>query len=93
MLASSLILHGKIRTTEAKASFVQPYIEKIITVGKEKSLISKRVLHQELSKKAAIKFRKDFTTKFTNKKGGYTRITKLLSRKGDNAKIVLLELI
>ncbi|MFA6296147.1 MAG: 50S ribosomal protein L17 [Patescibacteria group bacterium] len=93
MLASSLILHGKIQTTEAKASFVRPYIEKIITACREKSLISKRALNQDLNSKAAIKFSKDLAIKFAGKKGGYTRITKLFTRKGDNAKMVLLELI
>ena len=92
-LASSLVLHGKIKTTEAKAKFVRPYIERIIARNEEKSLISKRVLQERLNKKAAMKFKKELASKFTDKKGGYTRATKLLNRKGDNASMVMLELI
>lgn len=92
-LASSLILHKKIKTTEGKAKFVRSYIEKIITVSQEKSLCSKRSLQEQLNKKAAIKLRKELVGKFANKKGGYTRSTKLINRKGDNAKMVMLELI
>lgn len=92
-LASSLVLHGKIKTTEAKAKFIKPYIEKIISISQEKSLVSKRILQERLNKKAAVKFRKELINKFAAKKGGYTRATKTFSRKGDNAKMVLLELI
>lgn len=92
-LASSLVLHEKVKTTSAKAEFIQPYVEKIISRCKEKSLISKRILQEQLNKKAAIKFRKELIAKFANKKSGYTRATKIQSRKGDNAKMVLLEII
>lgn len=93
MLASSLVINGKIKTTEAKAKFVSPYLENIITISQQKTIDAKRRLYQLLNKKAASKLKKDLALKYSAKKGGYTRITKLMNRKGDNARIVQIELI
>lgn len=92
-LASELVLHEKIKTTQTKAKFVQPYIENIITINKKNNLPAKRRIFALLNKKAATKLRNDLTKKLESRKSGYTRIIKLANRKGDNAPIVQIELI
>ena len=92
-LASALILHEKIKTTETKAKFLKPYIDNIITINKKKKLIAKRRIFTLLNKKAAVKLRKALADKFEDRNSGYTRTTKLGNRNGDNAPIVQIELI
>ena len=91
-LASDLIMKEKLRTTKTKAKFVKPYVEKIITLSKEKNLATKRRLLVLLNKPAAKKIQKEMAGKFKTP-GGYTRTTNLGNRKGDNAPIVQIELI
>ncbi|MEW6407194.1 MAG: 50S ribosomal protein L17 [Patescibacteria group bacterium] len=93
-LAADLILKEKIKTTEAKAKFARPYLEKLITIAKKKNLFVKQRLHSLLSnKKAEKKLLTVIAPKYKERKGGYTRILKLKERKGDGAQIALLELV
>lgn len=79
-LAVSLIEHGKIRTTEAKAKELRPYVEKLITKGKEGSVAAKRLVMSTLGEPDVAVVQKlfnDVAKRYTDRNGGYTRIIKL----------------
>lgn len=93
-LATSLILHEKIKTTLPKAKEVQPIVEKMITLAKEDNLSNTRRLHSYfLDTQAVLKLRTEIVGLYRDRKGGYTRITKYGYRNGDNAKMAYIELI
>lgn len=93
-LAESLVLHGKIKTTEAKAKELRPFIEKLVTKGKEETLASRRILVSRLgSAKVAKKMIDEFSKKYKERRGGYTRIIKLGSRGGDASPMALIEFV
>jgi large subunit ribosomal protein L17 len=93
-LAMSVIIYEKIKTTSAKARAVQPLVERLINYGKLKTKGSIRlimsVIDHENSSKKILEVLAD---KYKDKTSGYTRITKLGYRTGDNAPVVQLELI
>ncbi len=92
-LARAMIIHQKIKTTNAKAKAVKPLIEKLISLGKKNSLFAKRQAYRILGdhKLVSLLFN-DIAPRFANRIGGYTRILKLGSRRGDNAQLVILAL-
>ena len=93
-LVTDLLRYGKITTTEAKAKEVRGLAEKIITLGKEGGLHSRRqALSFILDKKVADKVFAELAPKYAERPGGYTRITKLGPRLGDGAAMVQLELV
>lgn len=93
-LASSILLYEKVKTTEAKAKTVKPLVEKMITMAKIGDLKSRRQLIQVLLQKKAIKKSLEVLgARYKDRKGGYTRITKLVPRQGDGAKMVQIELV
>jgi large subunit ribosomal protein L17 len=93
-LASSLITHGRIETTEAKAKAVKPYAEKMITLGKRGDLHARRLAMAELRSNDVVhKLFTDVAPRFEERAGGYTRIVKLGPRQGDAAEMVYLELV
>jgi large subunit ribosomal protein L17 len=93
-LAGSLITHGRIETTEAKAKAVKPYAEKMITLGKRGDLHARRLAMAELRSNDIVhKLFTDVAPRFAERPGGYTRIVKLGPRQGDAADMVLLELV
>lgn len=94
-LVLSLIKHEKIETTEAKAKELRPRIEKLITKAKENTLASRRIIDSRLynSAIASKKLIESIAPKYKNRKGGYTRITKLPSRQGDASKIAIIEFV
>ncbi|XOU94870.1 MAG: 50S ribosomal protein L17 [Candidatus Kerfeldbacteria bacterium] len=93
-LAKSFFTYEKIETTVAKAKFMKPYVEKIITTGKKDTLTSRRLILKKLgTNKLAEKILKDISPRYADKKGGYTRITKIGVRKGDGAETVYLTLV
>src|SRR5438046_9939769 len=93
-LACSLIEHGRIRTTEAKAKAVKPYAEKMITLGKRGDLHARRLAMSELRSNDIVHHLfLNVAPRFAERNGGYTRIVKLGPRQGDNAPMVLLELV
>ena len=93
-LAGSLITHGRIETTEAKAKAVKPYAEKLITLGKRGDLHARRLAMAELrSNDVVFQLFSEVAPRFAERPGGYTRIVRLGPRQGDAAEMVLLELV
>lgn len=93
-LTTSLILTGRIKTTEARAKEVRKMVEKLITLAKEDDLNTRRRAHSLLFNKAAVeKVFEMAKNEYASRSGGYTRIVKLDKRRGDAAQIVLLELV
>ena len=93
-LAGSLIEHGRIRTTEAKAKAVKPFAEQMITLGKRGDLAARRQAIAELRSQDVVHVLfSEVAPRFTDRPGGYTRIVKLGPRAGDAAEMVYLELV
>jgi large subunit ribosomal protein L17 len=93
-LACSLIEHGRIRTTEAKAKAVKPYAEKMITLGRRGDLHARRQALSELrSQEVVHQLFADVAPRMSDRPGGYTRIVKIGPRPGDAADMVYLELV
>ena len=93
-LACSLIEHGRIKTTEAKAKAVKPYAEKMITLGRRGDLHARRQVLSELhSQEVVHQLFADVGPRMADRPGGYTRIVKIGPRPGDAAEMVYLELV
>jgi large subunit ribosomal protein L17 len=93
-LAESLILHGSIRTTSAKAKQLRTVVEPMITKAKKGDIATRRLLISRLfTNKAVNKLLNDLGPKYKERKGGYTRITKLGPRANDAAEMVKIELV
>ncbi|NYH53414.1 MULTISPECIES: 50S ribosomal protein L17 [Nocardiopsis] len=93
-LATSLFQHGRIRTTEAKAKRLRPYAEKLISLGKRGDLHARRQVLAKITDKAVVhELFTEIGPRFENRPGGYTRITKIGPRKGDNAPMAVIELV
>ncbi|HNU95442.1 MAG TPA: 50S ribosomal protein L17 [Candidatus Paceibacterota bacterium] len=94
-LMLSLIAHGKIETTEAKAKELRPMIEKLITKANVGTLASNRLVISRLYnlKSEANKLINEIAPKYKGRNGGYTRITKLPRRTGDASKMAIIEFI
>jgi large subunit ribosomal protein L17 len=78
-LMRSLVIHGKIKTTVAKAKEIRPIVEKLVTLAKKDTLASKRLVTARLGGDVAVseKMHKEIAPKYADRNGGYTRITKL----------------
>ena len=88
----SLIEHGRIKTTLAKAKAVRPLAEKMLTLGKKASLHNRRTAMSVLGQKDAVKKLFDeIAPRSATRNGGYTRIIKLGYRKSDSAPLALIE--
>ncbi len=93
-LATSVILYEHVNTTLAKAKAVKPLVETLITKGKTKSLTTRRALMKVLTIESAVnKILEELGPRYATRPGGYTRIIKLGSRKGDGAEIAQLQLV
>jgi large subunit ribosomal protein L17 len=95
-LANSLVIHGKIKTTEARAKEVRPFIEKLITKGRSGSLAARRLITARLggNKLVTKKIVDELSPKYKDRKGGYTRITKLpTNRQGDASPLAQIEFV
>ncbi len=93
-LASALIEHERIKTTEAKAKEVRPIVEQMISLGKRGDLHAHRQAVAYLrSKSVAHKLFSDVAPRFAERPGGYTRVVKLGPRPGDAARMAYLELV
>lgn len=93
-LATALFEHGRISTTEAKAKALRPYAEKLVTKAKAGTLADRREVLKVIHNKDVV--HELFATigpSFEGREGGYTRITKTLPRKGDNAPMAIIELV
>src|SRR5436853_6162691 len=90
-LACSLIEHGRIRTTEAKAKAVKPFAEQMITLGRRGDLHARRQAMAHLrSQEIVHRLFADVGPRFAERNGGYSRIVKLGPRAGDSAEMVYL---
>ena len=93
-LATSVILHEKVKTTSAKAKAVKPLVEKAITTGKEPTLTARRKLLKFFYTEHPVnKILEVLGPKYLERPGGYTRIVKLGTRQGDGAQMVQIELV
>src|SRR6187431_3665343 len=93
-LAQSLFEHGRITTTTAKAKRLRPYAERLVTFAKRGDLASRRRVLGILSDKGVVhKLFTEIGPGFADREGGYTRITKVGYRKGDNAPLAVIELV
>lgn len=93
-LSLSLILHEKITTTEAKAKAVKPIIERLISRARENNLNNYRRINAFLqNREATKKMLEEIGPRYKERPGGYLRIIKIGLRRGDAAKMVILELV
>src|SRR5690625_3764142 len=99
-LATELIIHERIETTEAKAKELKSVVEKVITLGKRGDLNARRqaisYLYQQEDdedKNVIEKLFDDIATRYEDRQGGYTRVLKLGPRRGDGAKMAIIELV
>ena len=93
-LATALFEHGRITTTEAKAKRLRPLAERLITFAKRGVLHARRrVLTVVRDKDVVHTLFAEIGPRFEHREGGYTRIIKLAPRKGDNAKMAVIELV
>ena len=93
-LTGALVTHGRIKTTLAKAKEVRPVAEKMVTLGKRGDLHARRLAMAELRSNDIVhQLFLNVAPRFAERNGGYTRIVKLGPRQGDNAPMVLLELV
>ncbi len=94
-LAESLITHGRILTTEAKAKEIRPSVEKMVTKAKNPTLANRRLLLSGLYNNEIVvsKLISDIAPKYDGRPGGYTRITKLVQRKSDGSPMAVIEFV
>ncbi|MGC4175972.1 50S ribosomal protein L17 [Demequina sp.] len=93
-LAQSLFEHGRITTTETKAKRLRPYAERLVTIAKRGDLASRRRVLGTIPDKGVVhKLFTEIAPGFAERDGGYTRITKVGNRKGDNAPLAVIELV
>ena len=93
-LATALFEHGKITTTEAKARRLRPYAERLITFAKRGDLHARREVLTVVTDKGVVHtLFTEIGPRFATRQGGYTRITKIGPRKGDNAPLAVIELV
>jgi large subunit ribosomal protein L17 len=93
-LATALFEHGRITTTEAKARVLRPHAEKLITKAKKGDLHNRREVLKTIRDKSVVHHLfTEIGPSFAERPGGYTRITKIGPRKGDNAPMAVIELV
>jgi large subunit ribosomal protein L17 len=101
-LATSVILYGRVETTEAKAKDMRSVVDELITLGKKGDLASRRraasfirdVVADEKTEKTVLqKLFDEVAPKYADRKGGYTRVVKTGVRKGDSAPMAYIELV
>ncbi|TQS76047.1 50S ribosomal protein L17 [Ornithinibacillus gellani] len=99
-LASDLIIHERIETTEAKAKDLRSVVEKMITLGKRGDIHARRqaaafLYNQKANENETViqKLFDDVAKRYEDRQGGYTRVLKLGERQGDGAKMAIIELV
>ncbi len=92
-LALSLVVNGKIKTTDAKARELRPYAEKMVTQGRLGTVAARRLLAAKIGVSGAEKLVKEIAPKYMDRKGGYTRITKLPARLSDGSLMAVIEFV
>jgi len=93
-MATNLFRHERIRTTTAKAKELRPYAERLITLAKRGDLHARRQAARKIQDREVLgKLFDEIGPRFHSRPGGYTRILKLGTRKGDAAEMALIELV
>ena len=96
-LASSLILHKRIQTTDAKGKELRGFVERLVTYAKQGDVHGRRLIQKKIQGKRAKQIANilihDIAPTYEDRHGGYTRIIKLNNRKNDNASISLIEFV
>ncbi|GBF79890.1 50S ribosomal protein L17 [Aphanothece sacrum] len=93
-LATQLIHHGQIQTTQTRAKAVRAEVDRMITLAKEGSLSARRkALGYLYEKKLVHKLFAEAPERYGNRNGGYTRVVRTLRRRGDNAEMAIIELV
>jgi large subunit ribosomal protein L17 len=93
-MATSLFRHGRITTTTAKAKELRPFAERLITLAKRGDLHARRLVAQKIPDRDVLgKLFDELGPRYVSRPGGYTRILKLGTRRGDAAEMALIELV
>jgi len=92
-LARSLVLKEKIKTTEAKAKELRPFVEKLVTSGKLGTLAARRILTVKVGAEGGKKLVEVLSPKYKDRQGGYLRITKLGRRNLDSSPMAQIEFV
>jgi len=92
-MVTSLIMHGRLTTTDAKAKELRRYADRMITLGKQQTIAARRRARRFLRTDASVaRLFADVAPKFSGRAGGYTRIVKIAHRRGDSAPMSVIEL-
>mgnify|MGYP000880953179 FL=1 len=92
--ATALLRHGRIKTTLSKAKNLQPYVEKLITTARGGDLHARRLIAREIhDQDVQRKLMDEIAPAFSQRPGGYTRIMKLVARRGDGVQEAFIELV
>ena len=93
-MATSLFRHERISTTTARAKELRPYAERLISLAKRGDLHARRLAGRRIADREVLgKLFDDLGPRYNDRPGGYTRILKLGTRKGDGADMALIELV
>jgi len=96
-LASALILHKRIQTTDAKGKELRGFVERLVTYAKQGDVHGRRLIQKKIQGKRAKQISNilihDIAPTYEDRNGGYTRIIKLNNRKNDNASVSLIEFV
>ena len=92
--ATALLRHGRIKTTLIKAKNLQPFVEKLITTARGGDLHARRLVLRDIHDLDVVRsLMDDIAPRFAERKGGYTRIYRLGTRRGDGTQEALIELV
>ena len=93
-MATSLLRHERIETTDQKAKELRSVVDKLITLAKRGDVHARRLAHRDIRDQEVLaKLFTDIGPRFKTRNGGYTRITKSRIRRGDNAPVSIIELV
>jgi large subunit ribosomal protein L17 len=93
-LSIALIEHGRIRTTDMKAKYLRPYVERLVTLGRDGSTKNRRLAFAMVPHKETIRrLFGEIGPRFVDRPGGYTRVIKEGTRNGDGAPMSLIEFV
>jgi large subunit ribosomal protein L17 len=93
-MATSLFIHGRVITTEAKAKELRPFAEKLITLARRGDLHARRLVQRKIKDRETLgRLFSEIGPRFAARPGGYTRILKLGHRPGDGADVARIELL
>jgi large subunit ribosomal protein L17 len=93
-ITTAVLTHGGVRTTEARAKEARRFVDRMVTLGKDGSLASRRRAIGFLYNKGLVaELFDEIAPRYAERNGGYTRVVKLVPRRGDGAKLARLELV